>query len=103
MKDIFEAIYYKIPPHSQEIPITFCSMRKGQSLGPAFAELENHPADYFVDYNEIVDNLEEEHLKRDVFTTKKIEDKNAHGGNTESNLLGKRLKQEECKEPEKAH
>jgi len=70
-------------------------MRKSQNLGPAFAELENHPADYFVDYNEIVDNLEEEHLKRDVFTTQKIEDEmpppSQRGANPAvSNVLGKR-------------
>lgn len=32
-------------------------------------ELADHPADLFLDYNEVVDNLEEEHLKREVFTT----------------------------------
>jgi len=93
MKDIFESIYYKNPPHSQEIPFTFCSMRKSHSLGPAFAELENHPADYFVDYNEIVDNLEEEHLKRDVFTTAKTEGQ-AEEGNIGGNIIGKRGRQD---------
>ena len=28
-----------------------------------------HPADSFIDYNSMVDNLEEEHMRRDVFTT----------------------------------
>lgn len=73
MKDIFDSLYYKNPPSSRDFPFTFCSMRKNYSQGPAFAELENHPADYFVDYNEIVDTLEEEHLKRDVFTTIKTD------------------------------
>ena len=32
-------------------------------------KLIDHPADNFIDYNSMVDNLEEEHLRRDVFTT----------------------------------
>ena len=37
-----------------------------------------HPADSFIDYNFMVDNLEEEHLRRDVFTTA-IEEKGPEG------------------------
>lgn len=29
----------------------------------------DHPTDLQLDYNELVDDLEEEHLKREVFTT----------------------------------
>ena len=32
-------------------------------------KLTEHPADSFIDYNSMVDNLEEEHMRRDVFTT----------------------------------
>lgn len=32
-------------------------------------KLIDHPADNYVDYNSMVDNLEEEHMRRDVFTT----------------------------------
>lgn len=31
--------------------------------------LQDHPADSYIDYNSMVDNLEEEHMRRDVFTT----------------------------------
>ena len=30
---------------------------------------EDHPADKQIDYNSVIDFLEEEHLRRDVFTT----------------------------------
>jgi len=93
MKDIFDALYYKNPPTSRDLPFTFCTMRKSHSQGPAFAELENHPADYFVDYNEIVDTLEEEHLKRDVFTTIKTNAAQIptdEANQSTINLLGKR-------------
>ena len=93
MKDIFEALYYKNPPSSRDLPFTFCTMRKSFSQGPAFAELESHPADYFVDYNEIVDTLEEEHLKRDVFTTIKTsaaQPLQDEANQFNVNLLGKR-------------
>lgn len=36
-----------------------------------FVEFVDHPIDHQLDYNELVDDLEEEHLKRDVFTTDK--------------------------------
>ena len=32
-------------------------------------KLIDHPADNAIDYNSMVDNLEEEHLRREVFTT----------------------------------
>ena len=32
-------------------------------------KLIDHPADNYIDYNSMVDNLEEEHMRRDVFTT----------------------------------
>jgi hypothetical protein len=32
-------------------------------------EFVDHPGDFIIDYNELVENLEEEHTKRAVFTT----------------------------------
>lgn len=36
---------------------------------PQNYKLIDHPADNQVDYNSIIDFLEEEHMRRDVFTT----------------------------------
>jgi hypothetical protein len=34
-------------------------------------KLIDHPADYQIDYNSMIDFLEEEHMRRDVFTTRR--------------------------------
>jgi len=31
----------------------------------------DHPADYQIDYNSMIDFLEEEHMRREVFTTRR--------------------------------
>ena len=61
MKDTFQDLYYKVQVNGK---------------------WENHPADKQVDFNSIVDFLEEEHQKRDVFTTAAKEEADENPGAT---------------------
>lgn len=70
MKRVFDSLYYKRQKGNFiQNPYTFVHLGKSQSERET--EFINHPIDHQLDYNELVDDLEEEHLKRDVFTTDK--------------------------------
>ena len=75
MKSVFDALFYKRPKQNyKQIPFTFVNAPSARSMGISdslvdYTSAVAHPTDYQLDYNELVDDLEEEHLKRDVFTT----------------------------------
>ena len=83
MKQFFDALFYKIKvdqgtvieDNSEWDPDLYLFKPQSQLFGQNYKMME-HPADSFIDYNFMVDNLEEEHLRRDVFTTA-IEDQDA--------------------------
>ena len=75
MKMLYESLFYKVKvdsnmTESQSVwqPRHFMFDQK-LKLKTDNYKLIDHPADNFIDYNSMVDNLEEEHLRRDVFTT----------------------------------
>ena len=53
MKESFDSLFYKIKDPVLEQKVNYI----------------DHPADITIDYNSMIDFLEEEHLKREVFTT----------------------------------
>lgn len=76
MKSVFDALYYKRPKQNyKKIPFTFVNTPNSSRLIGTHETLVDytsavaHPTDFQLDYNELVDDLEEEHLKREVFTT----------------------------------
>ena len=74
MKITFDALYHRRPKDKFKLaPFTFVNMSKSHSVKQV-----DHPSDFQLDYNELVDDLEEEHCRRDVFTT----DQAQKGGDT---------------------
>lgn len=75
MKEIFDCLYYRRPKDNFKArPFTFVNLHRKQVVDPT-TKFVDHPTDLQLDYNELVDDLEEEHLKRDVFTTEKPDQK----------------------------
>ena len=75
VKLLYETLFYKVKvdsnvtePSNGWKPKTYMFNPKNQ-LEKGNYRLVDHPADNYVDYNSMVDNLEEEHMRRDVFTT----------------------------------
>mmetsp|Transcript_23361 Transcript_23361/g.31291 ORF Transcript_23361/g.31291 Transcript_23361/m.31291 type:complete len:92 (+) Transcript_23361:891-1166(+) len=75
MKQLFDALFYKVRVRSdvsEDVaawnPENYLFEQQKSLYGQNY-KLVDHPADSFIDYNSMVDNLEEEHLRRDVFTT----------------------------------
>lgn len=73
MKKCFNELYYKHREHNQEIGKLPPNWGRDLDEDDYFENPQNykfvdHPADTQVDYNSIIDFLEEEHLRRDVFT-----------------------------------
>ncbi len=65
MKEVFEALFYNRPIDTT--PFTFVHLKNDRG------NYVHHTADIQLNYNELVDELEDEHFKRDVFTTDKAE------------------------------
>jgi len=73
MKITFDALYHKRPKDKfRQAPFTFVHMSKSNSVKQV-----DHPSDFQLDYNELVDDLEEEHCRRDVFTTDEVQRRGA--------------------------
>ena len=73
MKKIFDSLFYRRPKQKfKSTPFTFVHLAP-TSVANLEKEIQfvDHPIDHQLDYNELVDDLEEEHLKREVFTTEK--------------------------------
>lgn len=69
MKEIFDSLFYRRPKAKfKATPFTFVNLHTKTDPQTIFVD---HPTDLQLDYNELVDDLEEEHLKRDVFTTER--------------------------------
>lgn len=73
MRETFQSLFYKVPSIScagQTANFGSESIANADKSYPGNAPLNyvDHPADKVIDYNAIVDFLEEEHQKRDVFT-----------------------------------
>lgn len=70
---LFESLFYKVRVPADKLPHEWDSknylFENSQALQRDGFKLIEHPADTFIDYNSMVDNLEEEHIRRDVFTT----------------------------------
>jgi hypothetical protein len=76
MKSVFDALYYKRPKQNyKQIPFTFVNAPnypRSTGVNETLVDYTSavaHPTDFQLDYNELVDDLEEEHFKREVFTT----------------------------------
>ena len=76
MKHLFESLFYKVKV-DKNLSMEVATNWKPQEymfdqtlrLDKDNYKLIDHPADNYIDYNSMVDNLEEEHMRRDVFTT----------------------------------
>ena len=79
MKQLFDSLFYKVKVSNEDPVLQSGESQKWDPACYLFAQQKSlhgqnykfvdHPADSFIDYNSMVDNLEEEHLRRDVFTT----------------------------------
>ena len=74
MKKNFDKLFYKIRKPVQEmgkLPPNWGQMHDDNDYfeNPQNYKFVDHPADNQVDYNSIIDFLEEEHMRREVFTT----------------------------------
>lgn len=76
MKLFFESLFYKVKVEKSNPMDEIACWKPQEYMFDQSLRHENenyklvdHPADNFIDYNSMVDNLEEEHMRRDVFTT----------------------------------
>lgn len=75
MRMLFESLFYKV---KVEVGVdgepkawdhNNYSYKNQIRLQEGVFKLVDHPADNYIDYNSMIDSLEEEHMRRDVFTT----------------------------------
>ena len=76
MKLLFESLFYKVKVEKSNPMDDAACWRPREYMFDHSLRFEkdnykliDHPADNYIDYNSMVDNLEEEHMRRDVFTT----------------------------------
>ena len=76
MKHLFESLFYKVKVEKTNSMDAAACWKPQEYMFDQTLRLEkdnykliDHPADNYIDYNSMVDNLEEEHMRRDVFTT----------------------------------
>lgn len=75
MRMLFESLFYKVKvevgpdgePKSWDH--NNYNYKNQLKLQEGAFKLVDHPADNYIDYNSMIDSLEEEHMRRDVFTT----------------------------------
>jgi len=84
LKENFDHLFYKIRepvlPKGKLPPnwgAATTHESQSEDFNPLNFKLVDHPADNQVDYNSIIDFLEEEHMRREVFTTA-IEPRGGH-------------------------